>query len=184
MEFNSHQIISLPRDQPKAIEKARSKGPKLAMKPQVLLGLTGSGRTFTVANVSPEDAKNQRDPNHNKGPLQLTLWRIKQFFPEMVEYFSSYSRLPISRRSLSQELCETYIEKDSRTMKRFRKSFDWCLFLLAYRAKDVDRRRSVSCIYGIREFLRKFAKNIIKLKVGDRIPRNQLLFKFASYSLQ
>lgn len=161
-------------DQPTAI-KSLVEGIKSGEPAQVLLGVTGSGKTFTVANVIQEVDKPTLVLSHNKTLAAQLYGEFKQFFPEnAVEYFISYydyyqpeAYIPTSG---------TYIEKDLSINEEIEKLRLSATSALLSGRRDVIVVASVSCIYGIGN-PEEFGKNVIKLQEGDRIPRNQLLYK-------
>lgn len=142
---------------------------------QVLLGVTGSGKTFTIANVIQQVQKPTLVLSHNKTLAAQLYGEFKQFFPEnAVEYFISYydyyqpeAFIPTSN---------TYIEKDLSINDEIEKLRLSATSALLSGRRDVIVVASVSCIYGIGN-PDEFGKNVIRLQEGDRIPRNQLLFK-------
>ncbi len=159
-------------DQPEAIA-ALVKGIYNNEKDQVLLGVTGSGKTFTIANVIKEVQMPTLVLSHNKTLAAQLYGEFKQFFPEnAVEYFVSYydyyqpeAYLPAS---------DTYIEKDLQINDEIEKlRLSTTTALLSGRS-DVIVVSSVSCIYGIGN-PDDFANNIIRLKVGERIGRSAFL---------
>ncbi|EON76811.1 Excinuclease ABC subunit B [Lunatimonas lonarensis] len=161
-------------DQPTAI-KSLVEGLQNNEPSQVLLGVTGSGKTFTVANVIMEVQKPTLVLSHNKTLAAQLYGEFKQFFPEnAVEYFISYydyyqpeAYIPTSG---------TYIEKDLSINDEIEKLRLSATSALLSGRRDVIVVASVSCIYGIGN-PEEFGKNVIHLQEGDRIPRNQLLYK-------
>jgi excinuclease ABC subunit B len=174
MEFKLTSDYKPTGDQPKAIEKL-VKGIRNADQAQVLLGVTGSGKTFTVANVIQQVQKPTLILSHNKTLAAQLYGEFKQFFPEnAVEYFISYYDYYQPEAFIPSS--GTYIEKDLSINEEIEKLRLSASSSLLTGRRDVIVVASVSCIYGIGN-PEEFAKNIIKLQVGDRIPRNQLLFK-------
>jgi excinuclease ABC subunit B len=161
-------------DQPSAI-KSLVEGINEQEPAQVLLGVTGSGKTFTIANVIQEVQKPTLVLSHNKTLAAQLYGEFKQFFPNnSVEYFISYydyyqpeAFIPTSG---------TYIEKDLSINEEIEKLRLAATSALLSGRRDVIVVASVSCIYGIGN-PEEFGKNVIRLQEGDRIPRNQLLFK-------
>jgi excinuclease ABC subunit B len=160
-------------DQPVAIEQL-TKGLEAGDAHQTLLGVTGSGKTFTMANVVARVNRPTIVLCHNKTLAAQLYGEFKQFFPEnAIEYFISYydyyqpeAFIPTSN---------LYIEKDLSINEEIEKlRLSTTSSLLAGR-KDVLVVASVSCIYGIGN-PEEFGKNRIQLKVGEMIPRNRLLF--------
>jgi excinuclease ABC subunit B len=161
-------------DQPHAIQEL-VKGIKDQEPSQVLLGVTGSGKTFTIANVIQEVQKPTLVLSHNKTLAAQLYGEFKQFFPDnAVEYFISYydyyqpeAFIPTSG---------TYIEKDLSINEEIEKLRLSATSALLSGRQDVIVVASVSCIYGIGN-PEEFGKNVVRLQEGDRIPRNQFLFK-------
>jgi len=159
-------------DQPEAI-KQLSEGILQGEESQTLLGVTGSGKTYTIANVIAEVDRPTLILSHNKTLAAQLYGEFKQFFPDnAVEYFISYydyyqpeAYLPTSN---------LYIEKDLSVNDEIEKLRLSATSALLSGRRDVVVVASVSCIYGIGN-PEEFGKNIIRLSVGDRIPRNQLL---------
>lgn len=174
MEFKLTSDYQPTGDQPNAI-KQLTEGVNNGDQAQVLLGVTGSGKTFTVANLIQQTQKPTLVLSHNKTLAAQLYGEFKQFFPEnAVEYFISYydyyqpeAFIPTSG---------TYIEKDLSINEEIEKLRLSASSALLTGRRDVIVVASVSCIYGIGN-PDEFGKNVIKLQEGDRIPRNQLLFK-------
>ncbi len=168
-------------DQPEAI-KQLVEGLKKGAKAQTLLGVTGSGKTFTVANVIQQVQRPTLILSHNKTLAAQLYSEFKQFFPHnAVEYFVSYydyyqpeAYLPVT---------DVYIEKDMSINDEIEKLRLSATTSLLSGRQDVIVVASVSCIYGIGNPT-DFQKNIIKLKVGDIISRNKFLLQLvqAMYS--
>ena len=159
-------------DQPQAI-KQLVEGLQRNDPAQVLLGVTGSGKTFTIANVLNELNRPALVLSHNKTLAAQLYGEFKQFFPEnAVEYFVSYydyyqpeAYLPVTN---------TYIEKDLSINDEIEKLRLSATSSLLSGRRDVVVVSSVSCIYGIGN-PDDFTSNVIHLKVGDTISRNKLL---------
>ncbi|WP_192347741.1 excinuclease ABC subunit UvrB [Algoriphagus sp. Y33] len=174
MEFKLTSDYQPTGDQPKAIEQLTA-GVNNGDQAQVLLGVTGSGKTFTVANLIQQTQKPTLVLSHNKTLAAQLYGEFKQFFPEnAVEYFISYydyyqpeAFIPTSG---------TYIEKDLSINEEIEKLRLSASSALLTGRRDVIVVASVSCIYGIGN-PDEFGKNVIRLQEGDRIPRNQFLFK-------
>lgn len=174
MEFKLTSEYQPTGDQPEAIRQLVD-GVENGEPAQVLLGVTGSGKTFTVANVIQQVQKPTLILSHNKTLAAQLYGEFKQFFPEnAVEYFISYydyyqpeAFIPTSN---------TYIEKDLSINDEIEKLRLSATSALLSGRRDVIVVASVSCIYGIGN-PDEFGKNVIRLQEGDRIPRNQLLFK-------
>src|SRR5438270_5606105 len=141
---------------------------------QTLLGVTGSGKTFTIANVIQNLDRPTLVISHNKTLAAQLYSEFKQFFPRnAVEYFVSYFDYYQPEAYIPRS--DTYIEKDSsinEEIERLRLSTMSSLFS----RRDVVVVASVSCIYGIGS-KEDYAALIIPLKVGQEISRDQLLSK-------
>ena len=161
-------------DQPEAIQQLTD-GINAGTKAQTLLGVTGSGKTFTIANVIENIQRPTLILSHNKTLAAQLYGEFKQFFPEnAVEYFVSYydyyqpeAYLPVT---------DTYIEKDMSINDEIEKlRLSTTTSLLSGR-QDVIVIASVSCIYGIGN-PEDFKENIVKIKTGDVISRNKFLLQ-------
>ncbi len=172
MDFNLVSDFSPTGDQPEAIRQL-STGISSNDKYQTLLGVTGSGKTFTIANVVQNVKKPTLVLAHNKTLAAQLYSEFKQFFPKnAVEYFVSYydyyqpeAYIPVSG---------TYIEKDlsiNEDIERLRLSTTSSL--LSGR-RDVLVVASVSCLYGIGNPT-EFKKNVIPIEVGQLISRTKFL---------
>ena len=160
-------------DQPKAIQQLVS-GLDNGEPHQTLLGVTGSGKTFTMANVI---AKTQRPTlilSHNKTLAAQLYGEFKNFFPEnAVEYFISYYDYYQPEAFIPSS--NLYIEKDLSINEEIEKLRLSATSSLLTGRRDVIVVASVSCIYGIGN-PEEFGKNVIKLKAGETIARNRFLF--------
>lgn len=174
MEFQLVSEFKPTGDQPEAIRQL-VEGLKQNVAHQTLLGVTGSGKTFTIANVIQEVSRPTLILAHNKTLAAQLYGEFKQFFPHnAVEYFVSYydyyqpeAYLPVTG---------TFIEKDLQINDEIEKlRLSTTSSLLSGRS-DVIVVASVSCIYGIGN-PEEFAESIIHLKKGDVISRNKFLFK-------
>jgi excinuclease ABC subunit B len=142
---------------------------------QTLLGVTGSGKTFTIANVIAQVNRPTLILSHNKTLAAQLYGEFKQFFPEnSVEYFVSYydyyqpeAYLPVT---------DTYIEKDLAINDEIERLRLAATSALLSGRRDVIVVSSVSCIYGIGN-PQSFADSIIEISVGDNIPRNKFLHR-------
>jgi excinuclease ABC subunit B len=160
-------------DQPKAIEQL-VKGIEGGEKHQTLLGVTGSGKTFTMANVVAITNKPTLVLCHNKTLAAQLYGEFKQFFPEnAIEYFISYYDYYQPEAFIPSS--NLYIEKDLSINEEIEKLRLSATSSLLTGRRDVLVVASVSCIYGIGN-PDEFGKNVIKLKVGETIARNRLLF--------
>jgi excinuclease ABC subunit B len=174
MEFKITSDYQPTGDQPKAI-KELTNGVNQGDEAQVLLGVTGSGKTFTIANVIQEVQKPTLILSHNKTLAAQLYGEFKQFFPEnAVEYFISYYDYYQPEAFIPSS--GTYIEKDLSINEEIEKLRLSATSSLLTGRRDVIVVASVSCIYGIGN-PEEFGKSVIRLQEGDRIPRNQLLFK-------
>ena len=160
-------------DQPKAIKELVS-GIKSGKKDQVLLGATGTGKTFTIANVIKEVGKPTLVLAHNKTLAGQLYSELKELFPNNhVEYFVSY--YDYYQPEAYVPSTDTYIEKDASIndeIDELRHSATSSLI----NSRDVIVVASVSCIYGIGE-VEEYKKHTITLKVGDKIERDTVLKK-------
>ncbi len=160
-------------DQPKAIEQL-VKGVNEGDQHQTLLGVTGSGKTFTIANVIANTNKPTLILSHNKTLAAQLYGEFKQFFPNnAVEYFISYYDYYQPEAFIPSS--NLYIEKDLSINQEIEKLRLSATSSLLSGRRDVIVVASVSCIYGIGN-PEEFGKNRIQLKVGELIPRNRLLF--------
>ena len=160
-------------DQPSAMEKL-VKGIKDGKKEQVLLGATGTGKTFTIANVIKEVNKPTLVLAHNKTLAGQLYSELKELFPNNhVCYFISY--YDYYQPEAYVPSTDTYIEKDSSIndeIDEMRHYATSCL--ISY--KDVIVVSSVSCIYGIGE-VEEYKNKMLTLAVGEEIDRNSVLLK-------
>ncbi len=164
-------------DQPEAIEQL-VEGIKRGDSAQVLLGVTGSGKTFTVANVIAQLNRPALILSHNKTLAAQLYGEFKLFFPEnAVEYFVSYYDYYQPEAYLPST--NTYIEKDLSINDEIEKLRLSTTSSLLSGRRDIVVVASVSCIYGIGN-PEEFAKGIINLKIGDVKSRNSLLHNLVS----
>ena len=174
MKFKLESPFKPTGDQPDAILQLVA-GLNDGITHQTLLGVTGSGKTFTVANVIEQLDRPTLVLSHNKTLAAQLYGEFKQFFPEnAVEYFVSYydyyqpeAYLPVTG---------TYIEKDLQINDEIEKLRLRATSALLSGRRDVIVVASVSCIYGIGNPT-EFKNSIIHLKVGQTIPRNKFLFR-------
>lgn len=160
-------------DQPSAIKKLVTSLTE-GEQHQTLLGVTGSGKTFTVANVIAQTNRPTLILSHNKTLAAQLYGEFKQFFPEnAVEYFISYYDYYQPEAFIPSS--NLYIEKDLSINDEIEKLRLSATSSLLSGRRDVIVVASVSCIYGIGN-PEEFGKNRIQLKVGELIPRNKLLF--------
>ncbi len=160
-------------DQPEAIKELVA-GIKEGKKSQVLLGATGTGKTFTMANVIQEVDKPTLILAHNKTLAGQLYSEFKELFPEnRVEYFVSY--YDYYQPEAYVPSTDTYIEKDSSINDEIDELRHSATSALLSR-RDVIVVASVSCIYGIGE-VEEYLKKMLTINVGDIISRNQILAK-------
>lgn len=160
-------------DQPTAIKKL-VEGINSGKKEQVLLGATGTGKTFTVANVIKEVNKPTLVLAHNKTLAGQLYSELKELFPNnKVEYFVSY--YDYYQPEAYVPSTDTYIEKDSSINDEIDELRHSATSALLSR-KDVIVVASVSCIYGIGE-VEEYKNKMLTLNIGDRIDRNKVLTK-------
>ncbi|MAD59818.1 MAG: excinuclease ABC subunit B [Flammeovirgaceae bacterium] len=175
MMFNLSADFKPTGDQPQAIE-ALVKGINDNEKHQVLLGVTGSGKTFTMANVINKLNKPSLIICHNKTLAAQLYGELKSFFPDnKVEYFISY--YDYYQPEAYIPTTNVYIEKDLSINEHIEKLRLSATSSLLSGRSDVIVVASVSCIYGIGN-PDDFGKNVVHLKVGMRIKLKDLLFSF------
>ena len=173
MDFKLTSEYQPTGDQPKAIEQLTN-GVVNGEAHQTLLGVTGSGKTFTIANVVARTNKPTLVLSHNKTLAAQLYGEFKQFFPEnAVEYFISYYDYYQPEAFIPSS--GLYIEKDLSINEEIEKLRLSATSSLLTGRRDVIVVASVSCIYGIGN-PDEFGKNVIKLKVGETVARNRLLF--------
>ena len=160
-------------DQPQAIEKL-VEGLKKGKKEQVLLGATGTGKTFTIANVIKEVNRPTLVLAHNKTLAGQLYSELKEMFPNnRVEYFVSY--YDYYQPEAYVPSTDTYIEKDSSINDEIDELRHAATSNLLSR-RDVIVVASVSCIYGIGE-VEEYKNKMLTLNVGDQVERNNVLTK-------
>jgi excinuclease ABC subunit B len=174
MDFNLISDFLPTGDQPTAIKQLVD-GINSNVSSQTLLGVTGSGKTFTVANVIAQTQKPTLILSHNKTLAAQLYGEFKQFFPEnAVEYFVSYYDYYQPEAFIPST--NTYIEKDlSRNDEIEKLRLSTTSALLSGR-RDIVVVSSVSCIYGIGNPM-EFRSNVLNVKKGDIISRNKFLHK-------
>ena len=172
MKFNLKSDFSPTGDQPEAIEDL-VQGINDGIAAQTLLGVTGSGKTFTIANVIEKVERPTLILSHNKTLAAQLYQEFKTFFPDnAVEYFVSYYDYYQPEAYLPSS--DTYIEKDLSINDDIEKlRLSTTTSLLSGR-KDVIVVSSVSCIYGIGNPV-NFSNSIITIQVGQKIARNVFL---------
>ncbi len=177
MQFNIHRPYEPAGDQPEAIRQL-AEGIAQGEKFQTLLGVTGSGKTFTVANVIDKVQKPTLVLTHNKTLVAQLYGELRQFFPDnAVEYFVSYydyyqpeAYLPTSN---------TYIEKDLSINEELEKLRLRATSNLLSGRKDIIVVASVSCIYGIGNPT-EYENSIIRFGRGENIGRNHFLHQLVN----
>ena len=189
--FNLHSKFEPTGDQPQAIEYL-SKGIEEGKKFQTLLGVTGSGKTFTMANIIEKTQRPTLVLAHNKTLAGQLYSEFKEFFPEnRVEYFVSYYDYYQPESYIAQS--DTYIEKDASIndeIDKLRHSATLSLF----ETRDVIVVASVSCIYGLgdpidyqemmlslRPGMQKTREEVMKKLVNMQYARNEIDFKRGTF---
>lgn len=177
MNFKLHSEFAPTGDQPVAIEKL-SEGIINGEKSQTLLGVTGSGKTFTVANVVQNVQKPTLVLAHNKTLAAQLFMEFKEFFPEnAVEYFVSYYDYYQPEAYIAST--GTYIEKDLSINEEVEKLRLSATASLLSGRRDILIVASVSCIYGIGNPT-EFNKSLIELEVNSAISRTAFLHKLVN----
>lgn len=173
MDFKITSEYEPTGDQPKAIEQL-SRGITEGEPHQTLLGVTGSGKTYTMANVIARTGRPTLVLSHNKTLAAQLYGEFKQFFPQnAVEYFISYYDYYQPEAFIPSS--GLYIEKDLSINEEIEKLRLSATSSLLTGRRDIIVVASVSCIYGIGN-PEEFGKNVIKLKTGEFVARNKLLF--------
>ena len=171
MEFKLHSEYRLTGDQPQAVERLVS-GFQSGKKQQTLLGVTGSGKTLTMANVIQRMGKPTLIISHNKTLAAQLYGEMKEFFPEnAVEYFVSY--YDYYQPEAYVPSTDTYIEKDSdinQEIEKLRHSATAALF----ERRDVVIVASVSCIYGLGS-PSEYRSQMISLRPGMETDRREIM---------
>ncbi len=173
MQFKLHSKFEPAGDQPTAIESL-VEGAKKGIQKQTLLGVTGSGKTFTVANVIERLQKPTLVIAHNKTLAAQLAQEYKEFFPEnAVHYFVSY--YDFYQPEAYMPVTDTYIEKEAminEEIERLRHASTQALLT----RKDVIIVASVSCIYGLGS-PEEYEKVNLKVALGDKISRADFIRK-------
>lgn len=176
MEFKIQAPFEPAGDQPEAI-KQLTEGVKDGLHTQVLLGATGTGKTYTIAQVINKVQKPTLVIAHNKTLAAQLASELKAFFPEnAVEYFVSYYDYYQPEAYIPQS--DTYIEKDSSIndeIDKLRHSATSALF----ERRDVIVVASVSCIYGLGA-PKDYYDLVLSLRVGQNVDRQEILKKLVS----
>lgn len=178
--FKLHAPYEPSGDQPQAIEKL-VEGIKNGKKEQVLLGATGTGKTFTIANVIAEVNKPTLVLAHNKTLAGQLYSEFKELFPNNhVEYFVSYYDYYQPEAYVPQS--DTYIEKDASINDEIDELRHGATSALINN-RDVIVVASVSCIYGIGE-KEEYEKMMLTVEVGQTIKRNEIINKLVDMTYE
>ena len=173
MDFKLHAPYAPTGDQPQAIEKLAA-GLNMGLEEQVMLGVTGSGKTFTMANIIQKVNRPTLVLAHNKTLAAQLCSEFREFFPEnAVEYFISYYDYYQPEAYIAHT--DTYIEKDSAIndeIERLRHSATSSLF----ERRDVIVVASVSCICGLGDPI-DYKSMVISLRTGQERSRDELIKK-------
>ena len=173
MDFKLHAPYSATGDQPEAIRKL-TEGVRLGLDEQVLLGVTGSGKTFTMASVIANLNRPTLVLAHNKTLAAQLCSEFREFFPEnAVEYFISYYDYYQPEAYIAQT--DTYIEKDSAINDEIERLRHSATSALSER-RDVIVVSSVSCIYGLGDPI-DYKNMVISLRPGMEYDRDELMRK-------
>ena len=173
MNFKLHSQFKPTGDQPQAIEKL-TQGLNMGLSDQVLLGVTGSGKTFTMANIIANVNRPTLVLAHNKTLAAHLCSEFREFFPEnAVEYFISYYDYYQPEAYIAQT--DTYIEKDSAINDEIERLRHSATSALSER-RDVIVVSSVSCIYGLGDPI-DYKNMVISLRPGMEYDRDELMRK-------
>ena len=173
MDFKLHSQFRPTGDQPQAIE-ALTRGLNMGLSDQVLLGVTGSGKTFTMANIIANVNRPTLVLAHNKTLAAQLCSEFREFFPEnAVEYFISYYDYYQPEAYIAQT--DTYIEKDSAINDEIERLRHSATSALSER-RDVIVVSSVSCIYGLGDPI-DYKNMVISLRPGMEYDRDKLMRK-------
>src|ERR1700741_2930608 len=174
MEFKLTSEYQPTGDQPNAIDQL-TKGINNGEAHQTLLGVTGSGKTFSIANVVAQTNKPTLVLSHNKTLAAQLYGEFKQFFPEnAVNYFVSYYDYYQPEAFIPST--NTYIEKDLQINEEIEKLRLRTTSSLMSGRRDVIVVSSISCIYGMGN-PEDFADSVFRFAVGTRISRNAFLHR-------
>ncbi len=172
MEFKLESGYAPTGDQPDAIRQL-TEGVENGVRAQTLLGVTGSGKTFTIANVIKNTGRPTLVLAHNKTLAAQLYSEFKSFFPEnAVEYFVSYYDYYQPEAYIPSS--GTYIEKDLSINEDIEKLRLSTVSALLSSRRDIIVVASVSCLYGIGN-PKEFEKSVVDFAVGDNIPRTVFL---------
>ena len=173
MDFKLHSQFRPTGDQPQAIETL-TRGLNMGLSDQVLLGVTGSGKTFTMANIIANVNRPTLILAHNKTLAAQLCSEFREFFPEnAVEYFISYYDYYQPEAYIAQT--DTYIEKDSAINDEIERLRHSATSALSER-RDVIVVSSVSCIYGLGDPI-DYKNMVISLRPGMEYDRDELMRK-------
>ena len=173
MDFKLHSQFRPTGDQPQAIE-ALTRGLNMGLSDQVLLSVTGSGKTFTMANIIANVNRPTLVLAHNKTLAAQLCSEFREFFPEnAVEYFISYYDYYQPEAYIAQT--DTYIEKDSAINDEIERLRHSATSALSER-RDVIVVSSVSCIYGLGDPI-DYKNMVISLRPGMEYDRDELMRK-------
>ena len=173
MDFKLHSQFRPTGDQPQAIE-ALTRGLNMGLSDQVLLGVTGSGKTFTMANIIANVNRPTLVLAHNKTLAAQLCSEFREFFPEnAVDYFISYYDYYQPEAYIAQT--DTYIEKDSAINDEIERLRHSATSALSER-RDVIVVSSVSCIYGLGDPI-DYKNMVISLRPGMEYDRDELMRK-------
>ena len=179
-QFKLHSKFKPTGDQPQAIEKL-ARGVLDGMKEQTLMGVTGSGKTFTMANIIERVNRPTLVLAHNKTLAAQLCSEFREFFPEnAVEYFVSY--YDYYQPEAYVPTTDTYIEKDSAINDDIDKLRHAATHALLTR-RDVIIVASVSCIYGLGS-PEYYARLIIPVEVGQRVSMDAIITKLVDVQYQ
>ena len=177
MEFKLHSAYQPTGDQPQAIAQI-AEGIREGREAQTLLGVTGSGKTFTMANVIQEVQRPTLILSHNKTLAAQLYSEFKQFFPEnAVQYFVSYYDYYQPEAYIPS--VDKYIEKDLMVNDEIERLRLATVSALLSGRRDVVVVSSVSCLYGMGN-PNDFNETVITVKKGQRISRNNFLRKLVT----
>ncbi|WP_333851118.1 excinuclease ABC subunit UvrB [Epilithonimonas sp.] len=177
MDFKLQSEYQPTGDQPQAIEKL-VEGINIGEKYQTLLGVTGSGKTFTVANVVANVQRPTIVMAHNKTLAAQLFMEFKEFFPDnAVEYFVSYYDYYQPEAFIAST--NTYIEKDLSINEEVEKLRLSAIASLLSGRRDVLIVASVSCIYGVGN-PSEFNKSLITIEKNEKLSRTRLLHQLVS----
>ncbi|MCA9968306.1 MAG: DEAD/DEAH box helicase family protein, partial [Anaerolineales bacterium] len=172
MKFELKSEFEPTGDQPEAIRQL-TEGLNEGFPAQTLLGVTGSGKTFTIANVIANVQRPTLILSHNKTLAAQLYSEFKSFFPNnLVEYFVSY--YDYYQPEAFIPVTNTYIEKDLSINEEIEKMRLSTTTALLSGRRDVIVVASISCIYGIGNPT-EFQKGVVPIKVGQQIGRNHFL---------